>query len=211
MWLEFILFKTAGLTVFLPVLCSSVALKANVTAQGGRGLPAVTGSMRSSCQTGPYTHTYVYPRVDWPDLSGHYPSALVWGETNHFWVKTQDCSRFFSTVTDETKNYWNNPASAASPAELAPGASCKQNHLRTGMSRSNPIQSERNWCAKTDEPPLGESSSPRRSHLRRQEEWLISYTAAVIATSTALKCQPSNVTFCRSIIFIHRAADFGGC
>lgn len=81
-----------------------------------------------------HTHTLTCTRVWTGSIWAHTTprSALVWGETNHFWVKTQDCSRFFSTVTDETKNYWDNPASAASPAELAPGASCNKTTSEQG-------------------------------------------------------------------------------
>lgn len=55
-----------------------------------------------------YTHTYVDVRVSQQCSSRPCPlanllKALAWSKTIYFWVKTQDCSVFFSTTADETK------------------------------------------------------------------------------------------------------------
>ena len=108
MWLEFTLFKTVLLTASLSVLCSSLAWKVNVMIQGGWGLPEFTGSTKSYCQTGTYTYICVRACVNWQYLSRRCPlagllKALARGETHNFWVKTQDCSMFFSTMPDESE------------------------------------------------------------------------------------------------------------
>lgn len=141
------------------------------------------------------------------DAIPHPAWSKPWG-TGHCSVKAQDHRMLFRTMTDETKAKCKKPVSTGSPAELEyPVPEIPLNtdvQIRCGL--------EWTWTAvKADVPPNWESSRLWCSHFLWQEGWLISYTAAVITTLTALKCQPSNVTFCRSIIFIHRAANFGGC
>lgn len=55
-----------------------------------------------------YTHMYTDVHVGRQRLRRPCPfasllKALAGSRTTHFWVKTQDCSVFFSTVADETK------------------------------------------------------------------------------------------------------------